>query len=378
MRVANGENSLPDERFISVLPKITAAAGAFVILVGALVLVGWTLSIEILKRVLPSAVAMNPTTAIAFILAGLALVFSQAHRARALHLARACGVFIALIGLLKLSAVLFGWNVGVDRLLFRSQLAIETTGQPNQMAPNTALNFLMIGCAFLLMGKRVGKNFYPTALLSAITALNSLLSIIGYGFSTRTFYTIGSYIPMALHTAVTFFVLSVGLLCAQPDAKTTRIITSESIGGLTLRRLLPAVIIVPIIIGWLRLEGEYAGLYDTALGVSLMVVGSMAVMAVLVWRNASMLHRLDIERKQAEDEREKLIKELQSALSEVKTLQGMLPICSYCKSIRNDQNFWQKVENYITERTDVMITHGICPDCYDEVVKPQMERLKKR
>jgi PAS domain S-box-containing protein len=84
------------------------------------------------------------------------------------------------------------------------------------------------------------------------------------------------------------------------------------------------------------------------------------------------------ERKQAEVEREKLIKELQSALSEVKTLQGMLPICSYCKSIRNDQNFWQKVENYITERTDVMITHGICPDCYDEVVKPQMERLKKR
>ncbi len=62
------------------------------------------------------------------------------------------------------------------------------------------------------------------------------------------------------------------------------------------------------------------------------------------------------------------VDELEEALSQVKQLQGMLPICSYCKKIRDDQNYWQKVENYISDHTDVKFSHGICPDCYDRVI----------
>lgn len=61
------------------------------------------------------------------------------------------------------------------------------------------------------------------------------------------------------------------------------------------------------------------------------------------------------------------VKELEGALSQVKVLQGLLPICSYCKKVRDDQNYWQKVDSYISDRTNVQFSHGICPECFDRV-----------
>jgi DNA-binding response OmpR family regulator len=72
------------------------------------------------------------------------------------------------------------------------------------------------------------------------------------------------------------------------------------------------------------------------------------------------------------------VSELEQALSKVKQLQGMLPICSYCKKIRNDQNYWQRVEGYISDHTDVEFSHGICPDCHLRVVDEIAERRKAR
>ncbi len=61
------------------------------------------------------------------------------------------------------------------------------------------------------------------------------------------------------------------------------------------------------------------------------------------------------------------VQELEQALSQVKQLQGLLPICSYCKKIRDDQNYWQRVDTYVSDRTEVEFSHGICPDCFDRV-----------
>jgi len=68
------------------------------------------------------------------------------------------------------------------------------------------------------------------------------------------------------------------------------------------------------------------------------------------------------------------VSELERALASVKVLQGLLPICSYCKKIRNDKNYWQQVESYITEHSEVQFSHGICPACYEKLVKPELER----
>jgi PAS domain S-box-containing protein len=75
------------------------------------------------------------------------------------------------------------------------------------------------------------------------------------------------------------------------------------------------------------------------------------------------------ERKKAEAERERLVRQLQAALAEVRELQEILPICSYCKRIRDDKNYWQTVEAYFSHYTNTSFTHGICPPCYAKVTE---------
>jgi sigma-B regulation protein RsbU (phosphoserine phosphatase) len=71
------------------------------------------------------------------------------------------------------------------------------------------------------------------------------------------------------------------------------------------------------------------------------------------------------------------VTELERLLSQVKELHGLLPICSYCKRVRNDQNYWQQVETYISERTGAMFSHGFCPDCFEKHVRPQIQEIRR-
>ena len=90
------------------------------------------------------------------------------------------------------------------------------------------------------------------------------------------------------------------------------------------------------------------------------------------------------ERIAAEEEKEKLIRELQKAMDEIQTLNGLLPICAYCKNVRDDQGYWQKVEIYISKHSKADFSHGICPDClkkhfpeyYDDVMKDSAKNNK--
>jgi hypothetical protein len=85
-----------------------------------------------------------------------------------------------------------------------------------------------------------------------------------------------------------------------------------------------------------------------------------------LWKYQKINRRLNDEideHQRLEEEREKLIMELQSAIDNVKTLSGFLPICALCKKIRDDQGYWNQVESYLSEHTDIDFTHSICPEC---------------
>jgi CheY-like chemotaxis protein len=72
------------------------------------------------------------------------------------------------------------------------------------------------------------------------------------------------------------------------------------------------------------------------------------------------------------------VRELETALAQVQQLRGLLPICSYCKKVRDDQNYWQQVEHYVAAHSAARFSHGICPDCYRQQVLPQLERQAAR
>jgi transcriptional regulator with PAS, ATPase and Fis domain len=84
------------------------------------------------------------------------------------------------------------------------------------------------------------------------------------------------------------------------------------------------------------------------------------------------------ERKKIEAERERLLQQLKETLAKVRVLSGMLPICAWCKKVRDDKGYWKKVETYIEEYSDASFTHGICPECIERVkIEEEKEEREK-
>jgi DNA-binding NtrC family response regulator len=87
--------------------------------------------------------------------------------------------------------------------------------------------------------------------------------------------------------------------------------------------------------------------------------------------------RYAIERKKLEIEREKIIEKLQDALAKIKTLSGLLPICSFCKKVRDDKGYWNQIEVYVREHSDANFSHSICPECAKKHYPNLYRELKK-
>ncbi len=99
-----------------------------------------------------------------------------------------------------------------------------------------------------------------------------------------------------------------------------------------------------------------------ATAINTMLAGLARATRQLSGKNAQLEQEI-AERKELEQEREKLIAQLQEALTQVKTLSGFLPICASCKKIRDDSGYWKQIETYLAAHADVTFSHGLCPDC---------------
>jgi PAS domain S-box-containing protein len=291
--------------------------GLVVALGGGIVLSGWLLGSDVLKRVLPGLVAMNPVTAIGFIIAGTSLICFWRHSQEQplLKSGRMLAGVLIVIGGLKLSEYLFGWHFNFDQVLFRNQLQKET-GLPNQIAPNTAFNFLLSGFALWFLNSPHDRFSRWTQNLSLALAFISLVPLVGYIYRASYLYSIGSYIPMALHTAALFFLLATGLLLAQTDYGVMALFTSKTPGGAIARRLLPFALGVPVVLGALTIWGEKEKVYPAELGASIIVVGSFAIFTGLIWWNAVLLNRADAKRRQAEENLQQAHDELEARVQE--------------------------------------------------------------
>ena len=204
-------------------------------------LVGWTFEIDFLKRIVPGYVFMNPTAATAFVLASIALWFFNGSNNNLRRLARLLAAIVAFAGLAKLCAIVGLHDIGIDRIFFSGQLLDKVTGQANQMAPQTALNFLLLGTALLLLDVRTkrGRDLYLLQYSAIIVILFSFLAVIGYVYGAKSLYVSVSFNPMALHTAVSFLLLAVGLLLSSPERGIIKELFSADAGGEIARRLFP-------------------------------------------------------------------------------------------------------------------------------------------
>lgn len=294
------------------IKQISAATSAFAIFIGCIVLGGWGLDIAILKSIIPGGATMKANTAVGFILAGVSLWLTiSPHRGtsffRSIPLASGCAIASSCIAILTISQYLLGWNLGIDQLLFRDSPISPATFHPGRMGLNTACNFLLLGGGLWLLqkGERVKRqkdNLIVAGQVLCLTAtLIALQAIVGYAYKVEVFYQFGVYnTSMAMHTAVTFAILGVGVLFAYPERGLMKIITSDLNGGIVARRMIPSAIAIPLILGWIILQGQQANYYDPAFAMSLLAVLLSVIYIALIWQNAAFLNHLDCKRKQAE------------------------------------------------------------------------------
>jgi diguanylate cyclase (GGDEF)-like protein len=290
------------------LPRVAAAlrttsrvASGLAIVTGVLVLFGWAFDVETLTRAVSGLTAMNPMTAIGIISLGVSLALLTPGRTpRAAPIASGLALVATIMGALRLLGMLGLLPVDIDQLMFRDKLVAAHFDGLNRMAPNTAVNFVLLGMALFTIDRSVGGRHWPAQLLAVVAAMTSLLAVMGYAYGLPSFYGIGAHIPMALPTAVAFHVLAAGVLCARPTRGFMAVISSDSSGGAMVRRLLPAVLIIPAALGALRLAGDHVMMIDAAFGLWLLAVLIMTTFAVLVAWNAHLLFRSDVDRAHAQ------------------------------------------------------------------------------
>ncbi|MBD2242221.1 bifunctional diguanylate cyclase/phosphodiesterase [Nostoc sp. FACHB-888] len=293
-------HSTLDQHLINVLKVISKFISVFVTLVGFVVLIGWYFDIQVLKSILPESVSMKPNTAIGFVISGLALNFLHSTQKLKRRISQGLALAIALLGLLTMSQYFLGWDLGIDQLLFTDKSAAITTSNPGRMSPISALNFSLMGSALWLCADR-SIRYRQVQIIALITALTSLQVLIGYIYGIKPLFGLSLLTHTAIHTGITFLLLSVGTLLVAPSEGLMGLIISNSAGGITARVLLPAAIIIPFTLGGLRVFGEKVGLFDNAFGLSLHVIGNVTAFTGLIWYCAKGLYRLDIKRQRAEE-----------------------------------------------------------------------------
>src|SRR6266540_1776717 len=266
-------NPQGDSGLISSAKAFSRMASAGIMFLGVLLLFGWAFDIPALKSVFPGLVTMKANTALAFILAGLSLrLLGRAEADQPTRLiAHLCALIVALIGLLALCEYLFGWDFGIDTLLFQDQLGAMQPSPPGRMAPTTALCFLLAGAALLLLDIETRRGYRLAQPLILTEGLISFLVLIGYAYEVQGLYTSAPYSSMALHKALAFIILCIGVLFARPDRGVMSLVVSENVGGVLARRLLLSTISALVGLGWLWIFGEDIGLYSSRFGVLVMV-----------------------------------------------------------------------------------------------------------
>lgn len=284
---------------INALSKLGMILGLVTLLIGVMVLVGWKFEISVLKSILPGYVSMKANTAIGFILAGMSLTLLGFNiTILSCRLSIFFAAITGVIGLLTLIQYIFNINLGIDQLFFQEPVGTVGTLSPGRMAPATAVNFLLLGAALLIILFR--KNIVIAHRLTLLIGIIGLMPLLGYLYKVKEFIGISYYTQMALHTAILFIFCSLSILFITSTEGIMGKVTSDTMGGWILRRMSVYIIIIPIILGWLRITGEQIGYFNSEVGVALMMVAVIIILSSLIWWVAGQLNNIDTIRQQAE------------------------------------------------------------------------------
>jgi diguanylate cyclase (GGDEF)-like protein/PAS domain S-box-containing protein len=248
---ANAEAKRPEDwsESDSAIRVACSVCALTIICLGLVVLLGWVLHSEHLMTVLPGRIRMKSNAALGFIACGTALLLVLRPAAWLRRLGRMLSVMAMAWGAAALAEYLFRVDLHIDQLFFRDNVQLQF---PGRMAQITAANFCLSGLSILLAAG--GRTARAAAQWAAVLVTGSAFAaIVGFLYGVPLLYGSIGYTSMALHTGAGFLVLGAALLMARPDADLMRILSAPEAGGWMARRVLPGVLAVPVVLGFLYL-----------------------------------------------------------------------------------------------------------------------------
>ncbi len=283
----------------SYLKAIVIIAGIISLMVGILVIIGWTFDISVLKSMNPSFISMKANTAVCFILTGISLIILNYNQQILIlkNTVMILSVIVLLISVVNLFEYIFSWNAGIDELLFKEGPGTTSTIYPGRMAGNTVICFVLLSIALLMTDTNFRWGNLISQLLALTTGLISVLPQLGYVYKEVDLFTFAFRTPMALHTAITFLTLSIGVFFLRPATGILKVLSSDGAGGFLTRRLFPVIIIIPILIIWARLAIQAGGYNLKTIDIEIISLFYIVLYVVTLWKVVGSLNSLDAKQK---------------------------------------------------------------------------------
>jgi len=272
-----------------------------VLAISFLDLIGWMLDIAPLKSIKPEWTSMKAVTAVCLALSALGLALLQKGPSGILNrrVLQVPGILVGLAGLLTLVFYAVALITGQEPALAGAPVLNLFLAPATRMALLTAILFLLVGCVLVLLatGDRRAADIAHALMVPGSVA--SYLVPVSYLLGVQSLHE-WLNVPMALNTGIAFCALGVAIFCVRPDTWLMAVLAGDHAGGAMARRLLPGLLLIPLVIGWLRLYGERAGAFTSEVGVALVAVAYTVCFMGLVWLSARSVNRTDEKRRAAE------------------------------------------------------------------------------
>jgi PAS domain S-box-containing protein len=288
-------------RVAASLRQLACGLGYGVAGLGTLVLAGWVWNVEALATLIPGQVPMKANAALGLLAAGAAtgLLAGAKHGVRA-RAGRALAAVAVLVAAAALAEHAGAPALHLDQLLARD--AGEGALTPGRMSAGTALALLLIGLALLTLDWETSGRHAPGQALALAAALIPMQAIVGYLYGVEPSHGETPFTQVMLPSGLAFALLCTAVLLARPERGFMRVVASTGPAGFTARRLLAAIALLPVTLGWLFLvAGLRAGQYQAMVGASLVVVSAVVMGAAVVWWTAREIQRIDEGRSAVEE-----------------------------------------------------------------------------
>ena len=288
----------------NLLKGISEFLSILIAFIGILILIGWAFNIPILLHPGLGFSAIKSNAGLSFLLIGISLWFIQTKRIsfhnRRISQILACVVLI--IAFITLMEYIFNLNFGIDQILFKEAVGALNTSSPNRMALTTVINFILAGICILLWDVKTPSVYRPTQILAIMGWFISLIGFLAYIYNVSLFYHIPQFTAISIYATINFILLFTAILLARPDTGIMSIINSNNISGVLSRRLLPLIIILPIILGLISRYGANIGLYNEQLADIIFLFFIIIFLTIIVWITIISIKKIDDERRSLEIE----------------------------------------------------------------------------